>query len=51
MEHEPVKIADIALAMPEENIHNVRKDVKYLKSENLIGQVGNGRATIYYAKK
>ncbi|MEO1418660.1 MAG: Fic family protein [Bacteroidota bacterium] len=50
-EHEPVKISDIAFAMPEENIHNVRKDVKYLKSENLIRQVGNGRATIYYAKR
>ena len=49
-DNEPVKMANIAHSMPEETIHNIRKDVVYLKNENLIRQVGKGRATIYYIK-
>ena len=46
----PVKMLDISKAFSEEIIHNIRKDVAYLKNENLIKQVGKGRATIYYIK-
>ena len=51
VENEPVKISDIELAIPNEKIYSLKKDVAYLKSENLIRQVGKGKATIYYAKK
>lgn len=49
--NEPVKISDISAAESGEKIHSLRKDVVYLKMENLIRQVGKGRATVYYAKK
>lgn len=49
--NEPVKISDIERSIPDEKIYSLKKDVAYLKSENLIRQVGKGRATIYYAKK
>ncbi len=48
---EPVKISDIAEALPSQSIYTLRKDMMYLKNENLIRQVGKGRATIYYLKK
>jgi Fic family protein len=51
IENEPVKISDIEKAIPDEKIYSLKKDVAYLKSENLIRQVGKGRATIYYSKK
>ncbi|MEL7192636.1 MAG: Fic family protein [Bacteroidota bacterium] len=50
-ENEPVKISDIDNYMTNEKVHNLKKDVSYLKDENLIRQVGKGRATIYYIKK
>lgn len=49
-ENEPVKISDIEKSMIDEKIYNLKKDVSYLKNENLIRQVGKGRATIYYFK-
>lgn len=50
-DNEPVKISDIDAALSDESGHTLRKDVAYLKRENLIRQVGKGRATIYYLKK
>lgn len=50
-ENEPVKISDIEKGIPKEKIYNLKKDVAYLKNENLIRQVGKGRATVYYSKK
>ena len=49
--NEPVKISDIVKYLEKESIYTVRKDIVYLKSENLIRQVGKGKATIYYLKK
>lgn len=49
--NEPVKTIDIYNELKYENIHSIRKDISYLKSENLIRQVGKGKSTIYYLKK
>lgn len=49
--NEPVKMSDISTHLPNENIASLRKDVAFLKRENLIRQVGKGRGTIYYLKK
>ena len=48
--NEPVRMTDISQSLNEETIHNFRKELAYLKNENLIRQVGNGKATIYYLK-
>ena len=50
-EQQPVKIVDISSSLPAETIHTIRKDVAYLKSENMVKQIGKGRATVYYVKK
>lgn len=49
--NEPVKISDIDESLKDISIHTIRKDILYLKDENLIRQVGKGKATIYYLKK
>lgn len=46
--NEPVKISDISKYMKDESIHTIRKDIVYLKNENILRQVGKGRSTIYY---
>ena len=48
--NEPVKISDISERFPMDKIHTIRKDILYLKNENLIKQVGKARATVYYFK-
>ena len=48
---EPVKVSDIQIAFPDTTIYTIRKEVEYLKKENIIRQVGKGKATIYYIKK
>lgn len=50
-DEQPVKIADIMVHLGGDTVHTVRKDMSYLKKENMIRQVGKGRATVYYAKK
>ena len=49
--NEPVKISDISNEISSRSIHSIRKDIVYLKNENLIRQVGKGRSTVYYLKK
>ena len=49
-EREPVKISDIHNSFSDTTIYTIRKEVEYLKKENLIRQVGKGKATIYYIK-
>ena len=49
--NEPVKMSDIDMAIENESIHSIRKDIVYLKNENLVRQVGQGKGTIYYYKK
>ena len=49
-DQEPVKVSDIHGAFMDTTIYTIRKEVEYLKKENIIRQVGRGRATIYYMK-
>lgn len=51
VENEPVKIADLNTAFPNESLHTIRKDVAYLKKENSVKKTGQGKATIYYSIK
>ncbi|PPK83795.1 Fic family protein [Neolewinella xylanilytica] len=50
-DQEPVKVSDIHSAFMDTTIYTIRKEVEYLKKENIIQQVGKGKATIYYKKK
>lgn len=49
--NQPVKIGDIVSALVEYTPYILKKDVKYLRDENLIEKIGNGRATIYVLKE
>lgn len=55
MEHirnkEPVKMADLTVAFPDESIHTIRKDMAYLRKENSVRKVGQGKSTLYYSIK
>jgi len=48
---QPVKIADLAKAIPEISIHTLKKDLQYLKTEQIIDSIGKNRGTIYIIKE
>lgn len=46
-EHQPVKVGDIAKACPEFSVNTIKKDLLYMKNEQLIIAVGSGKGTVY----
>ncbi len=43
----PVKVSDIARALPEYPANTIRKDLLYLRDEKAVTQMGTGRGTVY----
>ncbi|NOU47527.1 MAG: Fic family protein [Bacteroidales bacterium] len=48
---QPIKLADLVKAIPEISIHSLKKDLQYLKIEQIIDSIGKNRGTIYIIKK
>lgn len=47
---QPVKLGDLANAMPDISINTLKKDLLYLKTEQIINSVGKNRGAIYIIK-
>ncbi len=45
--NQPLKISDISKAFEEISIHTIKKDLQYLKQEQIIKNIGQGKATVY----
>ena len=50
VKEQPIKLADLAKAIPEISIHTLKKDLQYLKTEKIIDSIGKNRGTIYMIK-
>lgn len=48
---QPIKLADLVKAIPEISIHSLKKDLQYLKTEQIIDSIGKNRGTIYMIKE
>jgi Fic family protein len=48
---QPVKVSEIALALPEFPLNTIRKDLLYLRDEKAVIQIGVGRGTVYVAEQ
>lgn len=46
-EHQPVKVGDISKAFPKFSVNTVKKDLLYMKTEQLINSIGKGKGTVY----
>jgi hypothetical protein len=46
-----VKTADIALAFPDISPNTLKKDLQYLKVEQIITSLGQGKGTVYVIKQ
>jgi len=51
VEQRTVKIADLAIAFPDISPNTLKKDMQYLKSEQITTTVGQGKGTVYIIKQ
>ena len=48
---QPIKLADLAKVIPEISIHTLKKDLQYLKTEQIVDSIGKNRGTIYMIRE
>ncbi|GMT45832.1 MAG: cell division protein Fic [bacterium] len=46
-ENQPLKISDLVKKFEHVNINTIKKDLQYMKRENIIWSVGKGKGTVY----
>jgi len=46
-ENKTVKLADLAVAFPDISLNTLKKDLQYLRDEQIISAVGQGKGTVY----
>ena len=51
LENQPLKLSDIAKKFENININTIKKDLQYLKKEQVITSIGKGKGTIYIIEK
>ncbi|MCK5279739.1 MAG: hypothetical protein KAK04_14395, partial [Cyclobacteriaceae bacterium] len=50
-ENQPLKISDLYKQFEEININTIKKDVQYMKLEQIISSIGKGKGTVYIVHK
>jgi Fic family protein len=50
IEQKTVKIADLMIAFPDISPNTLKKDLQYLRTEQIISAVGQGKGTVYLEK-
>lgn len=48
--NQPIKVADLTTFLPDISINTIKKDLQYLKSEQIIEALGKNKATCYLVK-
>ena len=51
VEQRTVKIVDLSVAFPDISPNTLKKDLQYLKAEQIITSVGQGKGTVYVIKQ
>ncbi len=46
-DNQPIKLSDLANSMPDSSINTLKKDLQYMKAEQIIESVGKNRGTVY----
>jgi Fic family protein len=46
-----VKVADLSVAFPDISLNTLKKDLQYLRTEQIISTVGQGKGTVYMIKQ
>lgn len=46
-DHQPIKISDLAKQFPEIGLSTLKKDLQYLRDEQVLTMIGKGKGTVY----
>lgn len=46
--NQPIKISDLAKLHPEIKLSTLKKDLQYLRDEQVLTMIGNGKGTVYF---
>ena len=49
--NQPLKISDLSKRFENININTIKKDLQYLKKEQVIRSIGRGKGTVYITEK
>jgi Fic family protein len=49
--NQPIKLSDLVKSMPEISINTLKKDLQYMKTEQIIKSVGERKGTVYILKE
>lgn len=50
-DNQPLKISDLATEFDSINIHTLKKDLQYMKKEQIVTTIGKGKGTVYVVKE
>jgi len=50
-ENQPLKISDLAKKFKNINFNTIKKDLQYMKKEQIISSIGKGKGTVYIIEK
>ena len=51
IEQKTVKVADLSGAFPDISPNTLKKDLQYMRAEQIISTVGQGKGTVYLIKR
>jgi DeoR/GlpR family transcriptional regulator of sugar metabolism len=51
IEQRTIKIADLSVAFPDISPNTLKKDLQYLRNEQIVSTVGQGKGTVYVIKQ
>ena len=49
--YQPLKISDIKNALPDLSVNTIKKDLQYMKTEQIIESLGKNKGTLYVIKE
>lgn len=49
--HQPVKVSDIAKQFPAIQLATIKKDLQYMRTEQVLTMIGKGKATVYVLRE
>ncbi len=49
--HQPVKVSDIAKQFPAIQLPTIKKDLQYMRTEQVLTMIGKGKATVYVLRE
>ena len=49
--NQPIKLSDLASSMSEISINTLKKDLQYMKAEQIIDSVGERKGTVYILRE